>query len=158
MTDIPEQSLAGRLTDRAHELLVRIYYEDTDFSGVVYYANYMKFFERGRSDYLRLLGIHHLELAALQEPLAFAVAHIDIRYHRPARIDDVVTVVSRPAAIRGALFVLDQRIERNGELLCEARFDVVCINLENRPRRLPKALSERIVAHLPRILPSPNPA
>ena len=144
-----ETAIAGTLTDGVHDLPIRVYYEDTDFSGVVYHANYVRYFERGRSDFLRLLGIHHSELAALPEPLAFAVAHIDMRFRAPARIDDVVIVRTTPVAIRGALFVLDQRVMRDDVTLCEARVEVACIDLRNRPRRLPKALTERIAACLP---------
>ncbi len=148
MTDSPTQPLAGVIVDNAHHLKVRVYYEDTDFSGVVYYANYLKFFERGRSDFLRLLGIHHHELASLPEPLAFAVAHVDVRYRAPARIDDIVTVISRVTTVKAAQFILDQRIERDGQLLCEARFDIVCIDLKSKPRRLPRGLLDVITIHL----------
>lgn len=144
MSEIPEQPLAGRLVDDEHHLLVRVYYEDTDFSGVVYYANYMKFFERGRSDFLRLIGIHHRELAQMDPPLAFAVAHIDVTYKAPARIDDILLVRSRSTGMKGAQFFLHQRIEREGVLLCEARFDAVCIGFDGRPRRLPKTLADVI--------------
>jgi acyl-CoA thioester hydrolase len=149
MTDsVPIQPLSGVIQDNAHHLKVRVYYEDTDFSGVVYYANYLKFFERGRSDFLRLLGIHHHELAGLPEPLAFAVAHVDVRYKAPTRIDDIVTVVSRVTQVKAAQFILDQRIERDGLLLCHARFDIVCIDLKSKPRRLPKHLQDVITIHL----------
>ena len=144
-----ETALAGTLTDGVHDLPIRVYYEDTDFSGVVYHANYLKFFERGRSDFLRVLGIHHNQLADLPEPLAFAVAHIDIRFRAPARIDDIVTVRTSPVAIRGALFVLNQRAMRDDVTLCEARVEVACIDLRNRPRRLSKDLAQRIAACLP---------
>ncbi|MBW8881458.1 MAG: tol-pal system-associated acyl-CoA thioesterase, partial [Asticcacaulis sp.] len=144
MNDIPEQPLAGRIIDGEHQLLVRVYYEDTDFSGVVYYANYMKFFERGRSDFLRLIGIHHHELAKLDPPIAFAVAHIDITYKAPARIDDILTVRSRSAGLKGSRFFVYQRIERSGVLLCEAKFEAVCIDFDGRPRRLPKSLIDVI--------------
>src|SRR3954451_12506655 len=95
---------AGWLVGREHQLPVRIYYEDTDFSGVVYHANYLRYFERGRSDFLRLAGISHTDLGALPEPLVFAVARIDIRYYRPARIDDLIRVVTQPATVRAAAF------------------------------------------------------
>lgn len=148
MSETPAQPLSGQIVDNEHRLLVRVYYEDTDFSGVVYYANYLKFFERGRSDYLRLAGIHHAELAALPEPLAFAVAHIDIRYRAPARIDDILTVRTRPVAVRGAQIVMRQRIERDGLCVCEATFDIVCIDFKNRPRRLPREISQRVSGHI----------
>ncbi len=146
---IESQPLSGRRTDEGHEFLIRVYYEDTDFSGVVYHANYLKYFERSRSEFLRLIGIHHSDLAALPEPLAFAVARIDVRFHRPARIDDLIRVVTRPVTVRGALFVLHQRAECGGHRLAEATVEVVCINLDNRPRRMPKALSQRIADCIP---------
>ncbi|MCR6658377.1 MAG: tol-pal system-associated acyl-CoA thioesterase [Asticcacaulis sp.] len=127
---------------------VRIYYEDTDFSGVVYHANYLKYFERGRSEYMRLIGVHHHQLAALDEPLAFAVSAINIRYLTPARIDDLVLVKSRLSAARGASFTLDQWVERDGQRLAEAQVQVVCIDLKGRPKRLPKDLQTAIKARV----------
>jgi acyl-CoA thioester hydrolase len=138
--------LSGRIDGDHHELPVRIYYEDTDFSGVVYHANYLKYFERGRSEYMRLIGVHHHQLAALEEPLAFAVSAINIRYLIPARIDDLVTVKSRLITARGARFTLDQWVERDGQKLAEAQVQVVCIDLNGRPKRLPKDLQAGIKA------------
>ncbi len=138
------QPLSGVIEDGEHRLLVRVYYEDTDFTGLVYHANYLKFFERGRSDYLRLLGVHHHELKAHEEQLAFAVVRIDVRYLRPARIDDVITVRTRMAGMRGVQFFLDQVCELDGVKLCAARIDVACINGEGKPRRLPKAFAEAL--------------
>ncbi|PLX36057.1 MAG: 4-hydroxybenzoyl-CoA thioesterase, partial [Hyphomicrobiales bacterium] len=111
--------IAGRIEGAAHVLPVRVYFEDTDFTGVVYYANYLKFAERGRSDFLRLIDVHHTELAA--ENLAFAVRHIEADYLRPARIDDIVLVTTKVAEMRGARFMLDQSISRDGETLFTAR-------------------------------------
>ena len=85
--DTHEDHLAGRLTDAGHELLQRVYFEDTDFSGRVYHARYLHFMERGRSDYLRLLGVHHRSLA--KEGLGFAVSRMEIEFLRAATIDDV---------------------------------------------------------------------
>ncbi len=140
--------LSGRIDGDHHELPVRIYYEDTDFSGVVYHANYLKYFERGRSEYMRLIGVHHHQLAALDEPLAFAVSAINIRYRSPARIDDLVCVKSRLKAARGASFTLDQWVERDGDVLAEAEVHVVCIDLKGRPKRLPKDLQTTIKAQV----------
>ncbi len=147
-TEVPSQSLAGVIEGGAHRLRVRVYYEDTDFTGVVYHANYLKYFERGRSDYLRLLGIHHHQLAGLDPPLAFAVAEVNIRYRAAARIDEVLEVVTRLSGSRGAQVFLDQVIERDGHTVAQARIDVVCIDGQGRPRRLPKALSDVINAHV----------
>lgn len=144
MTDPVSPAMSGRMTEDGHESWVRVYYEDTDFSGVVYHANYLRYFERGRSDFLRMAGISHTDLGALPEPLVFAIARVDIRYHRPARIDDLIRIVTLPATLRAAAFTLTQRAECNGQLLAEATIEVVCINRDNRPRRLPKDLAHRM--------------
>lgn len=142
--DIVSPAMSGRMTGDGHESWVRVYYEDTDFSGVVYHANYLRYFERGRSDFLRLAGISHTDLGALPEPLVFAIARIDIRYFRPARIDDLIRIVTQPATVRAAAFTLVQRAECDGHRLAEATVEVVCINRDNRPRRMPKDLAHRI--------------
>ena len=98
--------IAGRLTDGGHELRQRVYFEDTDFSGRVYHARYLQFLERGRSDYLRLLGIHHRELA--EDGLSFAVSRMEIDFRRPATIDDLLTIGtddSAPSPARGSCCV-----------------------------------------------------
>jgi acyl-CoA thioester hydrolase len=139
-------SISGQIIEHEHRLPIRVYYEDTDFSGVVYYANYLKFFERGRSDYLRLIGVHHHELAALDDPLAFAVADIHVRYRRPARIDDLIEVRTRMSDLRGACFRVIQSIVRGDQLLTEAEAKAVCIDLNGRPRRPPPDVQARLAA------------
>jgi acyl-CoA thioester hydrolase len=96
--DLPS---AGRFEDRTHFLPVRVYYEDTDFSGIVYHANYLRFFERGRSDFLRVAGVHHSEFAAQADPMAFAVNKMEIEFHKPARIDDALVVESQFESFKG---------------------------------------------------------
>ncbi len=151
--------ISGRRIPEGHEFWIRVYYEDTDFSGVVYHANYVKFFERSRTEFLRLVGVRHSDLKALPEPLAFAVSHIDMRFHRPARIDDLLRVVTHTVAVKGALFVLHQHAECNGHLVAEATIQIVCINLDNRPRRLPKDLAKLIADCVPeRAEPAKNDA
>ena len=100
--------LAGRIEGETHILPIRVYYEDTDFAGHVYHANYLKFCERGRSDFIRLLGIDHQSLAAAKmgEPGVFVVRHIEIEYLKPAQVDEVLEVVTRCAHIGGASLVL----------------------------------------------------
>ena len=136
--------LAGRLLPdgAGHVLPVRIYFEDTDFSGVVYHASYLRFMERGRSDYVRLLGVGHTALASGEhgEALAFAVRRIHIDYFRPARIDDLVEVETRPGDVRGASIVLRQVVRCGEEKLVEADVTIVMINLEGRARRIPDTL------------------
>ncbi|MTI16598.1 tol-pal system-associated acyl-CoA thioesterase [Rhodobacteraceae bacterium RKSG542] len=138
--------LAGRLEEGVHKLGVRVYYEDTDFTGVVYHAAYLKFIERGRSDFLRLCGIHHHELGdgVHGDPLAFAVRHMDIDFLKPARIDDVLEVVTRLESYKGARFVLVQSVMRNENVLFTAKVTVAVISPDGRPRRLPAALAERL--------------
>jgi len=140
--------LAGRLTPRGHLLAVRVYFEDTDFSGVVYHANYLKFMERARSDMLRLLGVDHAALAdgAYGEPLAFAVSRIDIAYRKPARIDDVVEIETVPVESAGVRLVLEQTVRRGGESLVDAKVTVVMVNAEGRPRKMPEALRDKLTS------------
>ena len=111
--------LAGRLVAGGHVLPIRIYFEDTDFSGVVYHANYLRFMERARSDMLRLLGVSHdaLDTGIFGEGLAFAVRHLEIDFERPARIDDFLEVESSVARIAGARLMIDQCIRRGAETL-----------------------------------------
>ncbi|RFC63009.1 tol-pal system-associated acyl-CoA thioesterase [Fulvimarina endophytica] len=132
-------SLAGRLTDDGHELDVRVYFEDTDFSGVVYHARYLHFLERGRSDFLRLKGIGHRELMSGERgaPMAFAVRKMEIEFLRPARIDDVLQVATRTRQLGGARVLLDQTIMRGEELLVTASVKVAVISPEGKPMRMP---------------------
>ena len=134
--------LAGRLTPYGHQQMVRVYYEDTDFSGIVYHASYLRFIERGRSDYIRLLGVQHsaLDSGEAGERLALAVRHMDINFLKPAHIDDELKIETRVVEVKGARMILDQQVLRGGDLLFTARVTVVVINREGRPRRIPDAL------------------
>lgn len=134
--------LAGRVDNDVHALGVRVYYEDTDFSGAVYHANYLKFCERGRSDCLRLLGIHHHELLGkgADERLMFVVRRLDCEFFKPARIDDVLEVETRFAECAGARLELEQRITRKGEILFGASVTVALIDGRGKPKRLPSDL------------------
>lgn len=127
-----------------HRLAVRIYYEDTDFSGNVYHAAYLKFFERGRTEFLRELGIHHSELMA--EGLAFAVRRMTIDFAAPAHIDDLLTVTTEVAAVGGARLRLVQAISRGDEVLTRAEVEVAAIRTSGGPARLPRALRARLGA------------
>jgi acyl-CoA thioester hydrolase len=144
----PDLPTAGRFEDREHLLPVRVYYEDTDFTGVVYHANYLRFFERGRSDWLRVVQVDHSELLGRDDPLAFAVTHMEIDFRKAARIDDALLVRTVFEAVKGVRMYASQRIERNGETVCQARVEVVFIDLEGRPKRPPKALIERLAPWL----------
>jgi acyl-CoA thioester hydrolase len=124
----------------SHRLAVRVYYEDTDASGVVYHANYLRFLERGRTEWLRALGLGHANLLNARDPLAFAVRKMGIAFERPARIDDLVAVETRLKQSSGARLILEQRIFRDEQLLVEAEVEVVCMSALGRPRRLPNPL------------------
>lgn len=130
---------AGQWSDGAHCLPVRVYYEDTDFTGVVYYANYLKFLERGRTDALRTAGVSHSDLLELDTRLGFAVRRITVDYIAPARIDDALVVETRFTQARGARLAVTQRILKGDAVLITAQVDAACIDLAGRPRRLPAA-------------------
>ena len=130
--------LAGHLTATGHELRQRVYFEDTDFSGFVYHARYLHFFERGRSDYLRLLGVHHNELAA--DGLVFAVKTMTLEFKKPARIDDVLTITTEPGETGGARIRLRQAIRCAETVLVTAGVEVALINAGGKPQRLPLAV------------------
>lgn len=136
--------IGGRIADGTHVLPVRVYYEDTDFSGIVYHANYLRYAERGRSDFLRLAGIHHTELFEGAEPLAFAVHRMEIDFLKPARIDDLLEVRTRYARASGARIEAAQSIWRLGEgeedELWRATVHAACLDRRGRPTRLPETV------------------
>jgi acyl-CoA thioester hydrolase len=117
-----------------HRIEVRVYYEDTDFSGAVYHAAYLHFFERGRTEFLRAEGIHHSELA--KDAIAFAVRSMTIDFPRAAHIDDLLVVETVVAEVSGARLVLDQSISRGDETIATARVVVAAVR-EGRATRLP---------------------
>lgn len=131
---------SGWIDGREHQLPVRIYYEDTDFTGMVYHANYLRYFERGRSDFFRIAGISHTELLKLAEPTAFTLVRIEIDYKRAARVDDALLVRTTYDAVKGARLMVSQRITRGDELIAQARVEAVCIDLAGRAKRPPKEM------------------
>ncbi len=141
------KTLSGLVEEDAHVQHVRVYFEDTDFSGVVYHANYLKFFERGRSDWLRLLGIHHGDLAKglYGSPLAFAVRHMEIDFLKPAQIDDVLRIETRLKELTGVRFILSQTASRDRVVLATATVTVVMISPDGRPKRIPSAISQLLL-------------
>jgi acyl-CoA thioester hydrolase len=126
-----------------HVIPVRIYYEDTDFSGNVYHAAYLKFFERGRTEFLRDLGIHHHELA--EQGIAFAVRTMALDFIAAARIDDLLVVRTTVVESSGVRLVLDQTISRNDKLIASAQVTVVAIKMSGGPARLPANLRAILV-------------
>lgn len=132
--------LSGALTAFGHRVMARVYYADTDFSGVVYHARYLEFLERGRSDFLRLAGVHHTELADGKhgESLVWVVKRMEIDFRSPARIDDILTIDTRTEKVSGARIFMAQQIRRTDDLLIEARVEAAIIGAHGRPRRFPK--------------------
>jgi acyl-CoA thioester hydrolase len=140
---------SGTLHDNSHALVERVYFEHTDFSGVVYHARYLDFLEHGRSEYVRLLGVHHKAMndGAYGEPLAFAVHRMEIDFKGAARIDDVLTIETQRGTLNGMRLTFGQSIRRDGTLLLEAKVTVILMNREGRPRRYPVALLEQLGIH-----------
>jgi acyl-CoA thioester hydrolase len=126
-----------------HRFAVRVYYEDTDFSGVVYHAGYLRFFERGRTEMLRSAGVDQAALFAAEPPLGFAVARIEVDFRRPARMDDLLEVATAVAAVAGASLLMRQGLFRGEELLAEAIVRVAAVS-RGRATRLPRDLAARL--------------
>ena len=136
-------ALDGEIRDGRHVMAVRIYYEDTDFTGIVYHASYLRFMERGRTNYLRLIGADHRALFEATEKeapgFAFVVRSMTIDFLKPARMDDVLDIVTSPEDVKGASITLLQQCRRGEELLVEAHTRVAFIS-EGRARPIPKPL------------------
>jgi acyl-CoA thioester hydrolase len=136
--------ISGELTEAGHRLVQRVYYEDTDFSGLIYHARYLHFLERGRTDYLRCLGCQQSDLLnADEEGLVFVVHRMEIDFKLPARMDDVLTILTVTEKAGGAKMALNQEIRRDETLLIAAKVIIAVINRQGRPRRLPEAIAEK---------------
>ena len=144
------QHLDGSIRDGKHTQAVRVYYEDTDFSGVVYHASYLRFMERGRTNYLRLIGADHRALFEQTEKeapgFAFVVRSMQIEFLKPARMDDVLEVSTVPEEVKGASILLCQRVMRGEDVLIEARVRVAFVS-GGRARPIPKPLRVAMDAH-----------
>src|SRR5213080_1591546 len=144
-------SLDGEIRNGRHHMQIRVYYEDTDFSGIVYHASYLRFMERGRTNHLRLKGAeqHALFAEAQAETPAFAfvVRSMQIDYLKPARMDDVLDVATWPVAVKGASITLGQQVRRGEEVLVKAQVRVAFIS-EGRAQPIPKALRTLMRADL----------
>jgi acyl-CoA thioester hydrolase len=145
-------ALDGAIRDGRHQMQVRVYYEDTDFSGIVYHANYLRFMERGRTNYLRLLGADHralFEETQNEAPgFAFVVRSMQLEFLKPARMDDLLDVITRPVEVKGASIVLAQEVLRGADLLIEAKVRVAFVS-GGRARPIPKSLRVAMKADQP---------
>lgn len=143
--DLPSM---GYFDGRQHFYPIRVFYEDTDFSGVVYYANYLRFLERARSSFFRLAGVGHAELLERDVPLAFVIRKINLDYKRSAKIDDVLSVMTTYDSFKGARLMVTQKIFRGDALLLTADSEAACIDLDGRPKRAPKEMMEKLKPYL----------
>jgi acyl-CoA thioester hydrolase len=136
-------ALDGEIRERRHVMAVRVYYEDTDFSGIVYHANYLRFMERGRTNFLRLLGADQRGLFEETEKeapgFAFVVRSMTLDFLAPARMDDVLTIITTPAEVKGASVTLAQTVARGDDILVEAQVRVAFIS-GGKAQRIPRAL------------------
>jgi acyl-CoA thioester hydrolase len=142
---------SGRIEDGAHVLPLRIYYEDTDAAGIVYYANWLRFLERGRTELLRLLGQEHSALRD-EQGVNWVVRRCTVDYLKPARLDDVVEIVTSCGELRGASLDMMQQVRRDGQVLVHAELLVACMGQSGRPVRLPfqiKTALAQVTAGLP---------
>jgi acyl-CoA thioester hydrolase len=128
----------GRFDGKAHILPVRVYYEDTDVSGIVYHANYLRYMERGRSEFLRLAGIHHMVMLANAEPIAWTIRRMEIDYAKAARLDDNLEIHTRYRTMSGARLTGEQWVKRNGVDLVTAKVEAAIITMTGKPRRIPE--------------------
>jgi acyl-CoA thioester hydrolase len=138
--------IAGRIEGETHILPIRVYFEDTDCAGVVYHANFIKFCERGRSDFIRLLGLDHQGLAKPErgEPAVFVVRRIEIDYLKPGRMDDLLEIVTSCAEIGSASLVLQQDVRRGNMVLVRAKVTVVLVSQAGKPQRIGVLVRDRL--------------
>ncbi|MFC7048615.1 tol-pal system-associated acyl-CoA thioesterase [Emcibacter nanhaiensis] len=143
------ESLAGRLDQGVHILPVRVYYEDTDAGGIVYYANYLKYLERGRSDMLRLLGVDQMGMLAFEQDddVQFVVRRAEVDYISPARLDEVLTVRTVIEKAGGASLIMGQKIYRGEDLLVSAVIKAGVLGKAGRPVRLPEKI-KKLIEHI----------
>lgn len=136
-----DQPYAGRFADGEHRFAVRIYYEDTDAGGVVYHANFLRFFERARTDMLALFGADIVTTHDAGEG-TYVVAAAELKYVRPARLGEILVIASRFLEIRAAACTIQQRVMRDGQMLVEGQVTVVFVGPDGRPKRQPAAWLE----------------
>jgi acyl-CoA thioester hydrolase len=138
----------GTLDGKTHILPISVYYEDTDLSGFVYHANYLRYMERGRTEFFRLSGISKMAGLEEEEPTAWAIRSIQVDYHRPARLDDAIQVRTTLIALSGARLKVIQRVTLDETVLVEGRVEACIATLTGKPRRLPKNVQQTLAPFL----------
>ena len=141
-------SAAGRFEGKTHILPVRMYYADTDLSGVVYHANYLAYMERGRSEFFRHAGIVRLAQLEEPEPTAWTLRKVELEYLRPARVDDLIEVHTKLSHLSGARMNASQDIYLNGDILTRGKIEACIITLSGKPRRIPQDMRDKLAPFL----------
>ncbi|MGH6872821.1 MAG: YbgC/FadM family acyl-CoA thioesterase [Rhizomicrobium sp.] len=140
--------VAGRFDGKTHILPVRIYYADTDLSGVVYHANYLAYMERGRSEFFRAAGILRLARMEEPEPTAWTLRKVELEYLRPARVDDLLEVHTRLTGLTGARMNAQQDVYLDGQMLTRGAIEACIITLTGKPRRIPQDMRDKLAPFL----------
>jgi acyl-CoA thioester hydrolase len=143
-----ETAALGRFDDKTHILPIRIYYEDTDLSGVVYHANYLRYMERGRTEFFRLAGVTRMAMLEDAEPTAWTLRSASIEFFKPARLEDPVEVHTTCPLLTGARMHADQKIYSRGTLLAHGKVEACVMTLSGKPRRIPPAVREKLLPYL----------
>ncbi len=138
----------GRFDGKTHILPIRIYYEDTDLSGVVYHANYLRYMERGRTEFFRLAGITKMAMLDDAEPTAWTLRNATLDFRRPARLEDQLEVHTTCPLLTGARMRADQKITANGMLLVHGTVEACIMTLDGKPRRIPQAIRDLLLPYL----------
>lgn len=145
---LPDRNDRNFDAENQHWIGVRVYYEDTDFTGMVYHANYLRFFERGRSDCLRDAGISHQDLLNREDPAAFTLTRVAVDYKRAAKVDDLLQVRTRYLGLDGPRFIFQQDCLRDGELIARADITAVMIHADGRPRRPVREMMDTLAGYI----------
>ncbi|HWY62005.1 MAG TPA: YbgC/FadM family acyl-CoA thioesterase [Rhizomicrobium sp.] len=138
----------GHFEGKVHVLPLRVYYEDTDLSGVVYHANYLRYMERGRTEFFRLAGVTAMADLESAEPTAWAIRNVEVTFHRPGRVDDTLHVRTTLTEISGARLQASQRVYANEALLSDGRIEACIITLTGKPRRIPQKIRDLLTPFL----------
>lgn len=138
----------GHFEGKIHVLPLRVYYEDTDLSGVVYHANYLRYMERARTEFFRLAGVERMAELEAQEPTAWTLREVKVSYHRPARLDDILAVRTRLISLSGARLRALQKIYAGETLLVDGQIEACIVTLKGQPRRLPEQLRHLLTPFL----------
>ena len=138
----------GHMSGKLHILPVRVYYEDTDLSGIVYHANYLRYMERGRMEFFRAAGVAEFAHIHHEEPTAWTLRKVQIEYFRPARLNDLVEVQTRLTELTGVRMCAEQKVFCRGEQLTQATVEACVITLSGKPRRIPRPTYEKLAPFL----------